>query len=145
MRAQIGSDFLKSSETIWIVLDGRTLADTEKRHGLIARVGQLAQRLNTMLQGKLPSVLVVITHRDLHAPTDNVIGRLESEFAKRGAKAEIVSVAPFSDDPDTIPAGYGIADLINRTVTGSADRPIFWASTIPAEGKRSYLNFRRDK
>ncbi|MGV8783489.1 TRAFAC clade GTPase domain-containing protein, partial [Pseudomonas aeruginosa] len=44
-------DFMRSAEVLWMVLDGRTLADVEKRQGLIARVGQLVGRLNTRLDG----------------------------------------------------------------------------------------------
>ncbi|MEX3973789.1 TRAFAC clade GTPase domain-containing protein [Paraburkholderia caribensis] len=59
-------DFLRSAEAIWIVLDGRTLADIERRQRLIARVGQLAGRLNALLDGNSPRLILVVTHRDLH-------------------------------------------------------------------------------
>ncbi|CAN0639462.1 Double-GTPase 2 domain-containing protein [Burkholderia cepacia] len=138
-------DFLRSAEAIWVVLDGRTLADLEKRQGLIARVGQLAGRLNTMLDGISPRLMLVVTHRDLHVLNDNVVSRLKSELARRGTKAEIVGVAPFSDDPDNVPAGFGIAELIDLTVGQPSGRPIFWESTEPTEGDRAYLSYRRDR
>lgn len=47
-------DFIKSAETLWVVIDGRALKDLEKRHGTIARVGQLAGRLRTMFDGNIP-------------------------------------------------------------------------------------------
>jgi hypothetical protein len=138
-------DFMKSAEAIWIVLDGRTLADIEMRQGLIARVGQLVGRLNTMLDGHTPRLMVVVTHRDLHVLGDNVINRLQTEFVRRGAEAEIVNVAPFSDHPDNVQAGFGIAELIDLTVGKPAKRPTFWSSTEPAEGNRAYLTYRRDR
>lgn len=138
-------DFLKSAETIWIVLDGRSLADIEKRHGLIARVGQLAGRLNTMLNGRVPRLMVVVTHRDIHVLEDSVAKRLLAELARRGAAVEIVGVAPFSDNPENVPAGFGIAELINLTIGKQPDRPIFWRSTEPTEGDRAYLSHRRDR
>ncbi|KVK72170.1 hypothetical protein WS90_35365 [Burkholderia cepacia] len=138
-------DFLKSAEVIWIVLDGRTLANIEKRQGLIARVGQLVGRLSTMLSGRAPRLMVVVTHRDLHVLDDNVTGRLQTELARRGVTAEIVGVAPFSDDPDNVPAGFGIADLIDLTVGKPMVRPTFWQSTEPVEGDRAYLTYRRDR
>lgn len=138
-------DFMKSAESIWIVLDGRTLADVEKRHGLIARVGQLAGRLNTMLDDSSPRLLIVVTHHDQHVLTENVSTRLQNELDRRGMKAEIVEVAPFSDDPDKIPAGFGIAKLIDLTVGKPAERPTFWQSTEPTKGSRAYLNYRRDR
>lgn len=138
-------DFMKSAEAIWIVLDGRTLANVEKRQGLIARVGQLAGRLNTMLDGVSPRLILVVTHRDLHIVGDNVANRLQTELSRRGTKAEIVGVAPFSDDPDNVPAGFGLAELIERTVGKPTERPIFWRSSEPIEGDRAYLAYRRDR
>lgn len=138
-------DFMKSAEVIWIVLDGRTLADIEKRQGLIARVGQLAWRLNTMLNGRASRLMIVVTHRDLHVLADDIVDRLQTELGRRGAKAEIIGVAPFSDYVDNVPAGFGIAELIDRTVGNRPERPTFWKSTEPTEGDRAYLSFRRDR
>jgi len=138
-------DFMKSAETIWIVLDGRTLADIEKRQGLIARVGQLVGRLNTMLDSHAPRLMVVVTHRDLHVLDTNVANRLQAEISRRGAQAEIVGIAPFSDHPDNVPAGFGIAELIELTVGKPTERPTFWQSTEPTEGDRAYLNYRRHR
>lgn len=138
-------DFMKSAEAIWIVLDGRTLANIEKRQGLIARVGQLAGRLNTMLDGCSPRLIVVVTHRDLHILGDNVTSRLQMELVRRGAKAEIVGIAPFSDRPDSVPAGFGIAELVDITVGKPTERPTFWPSTEPTAGDRAYLNYRGNR
>lgn len=137
--------FMKTAETIWIVLDGRSLADIEKRHGLIARVGQLTGRLNTMLDGLAPRLIIVVTHRDLHILSDDVANRLRAELARRGTEAEIVSVAPFSDNPDNVPAGFGLANLINLTTEKQLDRPSFWPSTTPASSARAYLSYRKDQ
>lgn len=138
-------DFMRSAEVIWIVLDGRTLADIEKRQGLIARVGQLAGRLNTMLSGRAPRLMIVVTHRDLHVLPENVAGRLQTELARRGAKAEIVGIAPFSDHPDKVPAGFGIAQLVDLTVGMRPERPTFWRQTEPTESDRAYLSYRRNR
>lgn len=138
-------DFMKSAETIWIVLDGRTLADLEKRQGLIARVGQLAGRLGTMLASRIPRLLIVVTHRDLHIVSEDVVNRLQKELLRRGVTAEIVGVAPFSDRPDEVRAGFGIAELIDLTVGKQTERPVFWQSTEPTEGDRAYLSYRRER
>jgi len=136
-------DFLKSAGAIWIVLDGRTLADLEKRQGLIARLGLLVGRLNKILDGRAPRLVIVVTHRDLHVLDVNVADRLQAELARRGAQAEIVGVAPFSDHPGDVPAGFGIADLIDLSVGKPAARPTFWPSTELDERKRAYLTYRR--
>tara|TARA_R110000868_G_scaffold104536_2_gene287875 strand:+ start:3421 stop:4302 length:882 start_codon:yes stop_codon:yes gene_type:complete len=138
-------DFMKSADVLWIVLDGRPLADIEKRQGLIARVGQLAGRLNTMFGVRAPRLVLVVTHRDLHVLGDNVANRLHAELARRDMNAEIVGVAPFSDDPDIVPAGFGISELINKTVGKPPARPAFWPSSSLTEGDRAYLGYRRDR
>lgn len=138
-------DFMKSAEAIWIVLDGRSLADIEKRHGLIVRVGQLAARLKTMMEGRSPRLIIVVTHRDLHVLEESVTERLRAELSRRGAEAEFVGVAPFSDQPQNIPAGFGLSELVNLTVGKPPSRPVFWNSTKPSEDGRSYLNYRRDQ
>ena len=136
-------DFLKSAEVIWVVLDGRSLADIERRNGLIARVGQLAARLKTMLDGRKPRLIVVVTHHDVHVLDEQVAQRLMAELNRRDAEVKIVGVAPFSDDPKSLPAGFGLAELINLTIGTSPDRPTFWRSTEPTEDRRAYLNYRR--
>lgn len=138
-------DFMKSADVIWIVLDGRMLAQIEKRQGIIVRVGQLAGRLNTMLNNLVPRLILVVTHRDLHTLDENVVALLQAELARRGNKAEIVCVAPFSDHPEEIRAGFGLAELIDLTVGKLSERPIFWQSTEPTEGSRAYLNYRRNQ
>lgn len=136
-------EFMKSAETIWIVIDGRTVADIERRQGIIARVGQLAGRLKTMLDGRMPRLLIVVTHRDAHTVGEDVAKRLDNELSRRGTKAEIVCVAPFSDRPDEVPAGFGIAELIDLTVGAAYERPIFWESSEPRDDDRAFLSYRR--
>lgn len=136
-------DFMRSAEVIWIVLDGRSLAEREKRNGVIARVGQLAGRLNTMLNARMPRLLIVVTHRDSYTVDNNVSRRLQSELNRHGAHAEIVGIAPFSDQSEKVPAGFGIAELINITVGCPPEQPIFWKSSPPNTDSREYLNYRR--
>jgi hypothetical protein len=74
-----------------------------------------------------------------------VTGRLQTELVRRGATAEIVNVAPFSDHQDNVAAGFGIAELIDLTVGLPAERQPFWTQTEPTDGTRAYLNYRRDR
>ena len=138
-------DFLKSAEVIWIVLDGRALSDIERRQGLIARVGQLVGRLKSMLSYSLPRLIAVITHCDHVDVSKDVESRIMAEFERRGAVAKIARVAPFSDDPDKVAPGYGIAELIDLTIGHSAEQPLFWNSVDPVEKSRAYLSYRRDQ
>lgn len=135
-------EFLKSAEVIWLVLDGRSLADLERRHGVIARVGQLTGRLKTMLEGQDLRLIIVVTHHDLQPVDEIVATRLQKELARHGAEAKVVGVAPFSDQPDTVSPGYGIAQLISLTAGQQLERPTLWRCTEPVEGGRAYLNYR---
>ncbi|SDX24566.1 TRAFAC clade GTPase domain-containing protein [Lysobacter enzymogenes] len=136
-------DYMKSAEVIWIVLDGRVLASLEKRQGLIVRVGQLAARLNKMLSGNKPRILLVVTHRDQCAVDEVVVARLNNELWRRQIHAEIVEIAPFSDQPDIVPAGFGISELINQTVDCNPNHSVFWPASEHVDGDRYYLNYRR--
>lgn len=137
-------EFLKSAGVIWIVLDGRVLADKEKRNGLIVRIGQLVGRLNTMFNNQIPRLLIIVTHRDCYSVNGNVSDRLLRELKRHGADAELIEVAPFSENQDEVPAGFGIDKLINVTVNKSNEKPIFWKSTTPDESKRNYLCYRNN-
>lgn len=136
-------EFMRSAEAIWIVLDGRLLADLEKRQGLIVRVGQLVARLKTMFEERVPRLILVVTHRDTHELNDISRRLLLKEVTRRGTIADIVCVAPFSNDQDTIPAGFGLSDLINTTVGESANSPPFWQTTEPVDEQRMFLSYRR--
>ena len=137
-------EYMKSAEVIWIVVDGRSLADIEKRQGLIVRIGQLAARLNTMFEGQIPRMLIVVTHHDTHVIDSGVSHRLSKELERRGTNAEIISVAPFSNQPEEVKAGYGLAELIDCTVGKPIERPIFWKSSEVVQNERSYLRYRRN-
>lgn len=137
-------EYMKSAEVIWIVVDGRSLADIEKRQGLIVRIGQLAGRLQTMFEGQIPRLIIVVTHHDTHVIGSDVSGRLSNELQRRGTHAEIISVAPFSNHPGDVKAGHGLAELIDSTVGKTLERPIFWESTELVENERSYLSYRRN-
>lgn len=138
-------DFIKSSEVIWIVIDGRNLADIEKRQGQIVRIGQLVGRLNAMLEGRIPRLLIVVTHHDMYDIDERARVLLERELSRRKVSAEIVCVAPFSDRPDEVPPGFGIAELISKTAGIKAEPPVFWPSFEPSDSTRAYLSYRRER
>lgn len=137
-------EFLKSAEAIWVVIDGRLLADRERRQGVISRLGQLAGRLNTIFDGVPPKVLIVITHRDEVELETGVSARMDAELAKWGLSAKVVQLAAFSANTD-IKAGFGIVELIDATVSDARPAPEFWPSSSPSARSRTYLAFRRDQ
>jgi hypothetical protein len=137
-------EFMKAAEVIWIVVDGRALADDQRRQGLITRVGQLGGRLKTMFGDHLPRVVIVATHRDGGELTKSVSARLMAELQRKEVEATIIQVAPFSDS-DAVRAGFGIADLVDATVGLARPMPDFWPDSQPREGSRSFIGYRRNQ
>lgn len=137
-------DFIRAADVIWVVLDGRTLAESERRQGLISRTGQLAGRLKTMCGDRLPRVIVVITHRDGGEVAEPISTRLLLELKRKDVEATIVQVAPFSDS-DGVRAGFGIADLIDATAGTAITAPAIWPDGPVRESARSFLRYRRDR
>lgn len=137
-------EFLRSADVVWFVVDGRILADRERRQSTIIRLGQLAGRLRTLIEGAMPRVLVVITHRDLHEPSQAAIAQIVTELAKQDVSFKLMPVAPFSDNEEFMP-GFGLSDLINETVGESNAPPTFWPVTSPAASGLSFLTYRRDQ
>ncbi len=138
-------DFLKSAEAIWVVLDGRTLENKERRQSVISRVGQLAGRLDAMFDGDVPKLILVVTHRDHGELSEAVNARLRAELAKRSMSAIVVPVAPFSDDDGEAKPGFGLSQLITITTTSALPSFNFWPSSNPPEGSRSYIGYRGDR
>lgn len=138
-------EFMKSAEVIWVVLDGRALENKERRQGVISRVGQLAGRLSTMFDGKLPRLLLVITHRDAGELPGAVTSRLEAELVKRDVRATVVPVAPFSDNDMQAKPGFGISELIAASTASDASPQEFWPTSDPSDDVRSYIGYRRDR
>ena len=137
-------EFVKSADVVWLVVDGRTLTNREHRQGTIMRLGQLVGRLRSFVEESMPRFLLVITRRDKCEVPALVLQRLTVEFSKHGATADVIPVAPFSDDRSVDP-GFGLAALVRATLGPKHHPPAFWPSTIPKASERSFLSFRRDQ
>ena len=136
--------FLNSADVIWLVVDGSTLNDREKRQGTITRLGQLAGRLRALIQDTMPRLVLVLTRRDKVDLPSDVLQRIEHELAKTNLTAEVVPVAPFSDNAEVEP-GFGLTSLVEVTAGRTPSRLSLWPSTEPKPGSRSFLSFRRTK
>lgn len=137
-------EFMKAAEAIWVVLDGRALADKERRQALILRVGQLVERLKTMFDGRPPRLLLVVTHRDDGELVEAASSRLSAELRRRGVEVRIIQVAPFSDHAE-VKAGFGMSELVGETVRAAKPIPEFWPSSSPRDGVGAFLGYRRDR
>jgi len=137
-------EFLKSADVLWVVVDGRTLLDLERRQGVITRLGQLGGRLKTLVGGKMPRLLLAVTHRDAGEVPPAVIDRVQTELAKHQVSVVVVPVAPFSDRDD-FKAGFGLADLIDSSIPQGDPGSNFWPDPKLAAQDRGYLSYRRER
>jgi Double-GTPase 2 len=135
-------EFLRSTDVIWLVVDGRILASREQRQGCITRLGQLAGRLRTLIDDAMPSLILVVTHCDEVEISSDVFSRVATELTKHNLSAEVVQVAPFSEN-EKVKAGFGLAALVSATVGRNSPTPEFWPVSQPGLGERSFLSFRR--
>jgi hypothetical protein len=135
-------EFLKAADVLWVVVDGRTLQSVELRQGVISRLGQLAGRLSAMLGESLPRTLLAVTHRDQAEIPTPVLERICAELWKYEVVATVVPVAPFSDNAQFKP-GFGLVDLINKSVEQQHEALSFWPVTEPESDARAYLSYRR--
>lgn len=136
--------FLKSADAIWLFVDGRTLNDKVQRQGVITRLGQLAGRLRAFMDGAVPRLLLVLTHRDEGETPADIIERIHAEMTKHEINVDVMPVASFSDDVNFRP-GFGLPTLVNATVGGLTSSLNFWPSTQPNPGGRNFLTYRRDR
>ncbi|MFM0742138.1 hypothetical protein PQQ51_33360 [Paraburkholderia xenovorans] len=138
-------EFMRSAETMWLVVDGKVLRELTTRQGAITRLGELLGRLEEMTKECPPKVIVVVTYRDKGALEQSIRDRLEAEIGKRALPVEIVEVAPVADDEKVCNSGFGIEALLDASVGAAPKAAEFWPSTTPMAGSRAYLGYRRDR
>lgn len=136
-------EFTRSADVIWLVTDGRILSDRVKRQGAITRLGQLAGRLRSMMNGAFPKLLLVVTHRDIVEVENAILDRIRSEFSKHQLNPEIVPIAPFAEG-DAIKPGFGLSSLITSSLEQPGRKPIFWPRSTTSGSTRPYMSFRRE-
>jgi len=137
-------EFLKSADVLWLVVDGRTLQDLQQRGGVISRLGQLAGRLRALIQGNMPKMILVLTHRDEGEVPEAVIERIRTELAKHDVSASVVAVASFSDSHAFKP-GHGLSELVDVSTASAPPVAPFWPTRSAYEGARAFLCHRREQ
>ena len=120
--------FLRRSDVIWLVIDGRETINREQRQVCFQRVKELIGRLADFLGGGRRLILVV-TRRDSGPPNDLVVSRMCAEATARGFETEAVEVASFADKGAEVVAGFGIGRLIEKTMTFSTHVGPLWTGT----------------
>ena len=138
-------EFMKSAETVWLIVDGKALRDPKSRQGVITRLGQLLGRLKAMTSEAPPRARIVVSHRDMGELDKGIRDRLVAEIAKHALPADIIDVAPFADDETVCRSGFGIEALLDASIGNEPDALDFWPSTTPTSSLGSYLGYRRDR
>ncbi|MNY02180.1 hypothetical protein D3C86_1347420 [compost metagenome] len=126
--------FMEGADVIWLMLDGRALIEPQGRQLALHRASVAMQRVANFLT-RLPPLIAVISRRDLGDIPQSAIDDLQEEAARLGFDLRIATIASFADN-GVVPAGTGIADLVNATIDGPQKALIFWPNqTGPASGR----------
>ncbi len=137
-------EFLKRSDVIWLMVDGRQFAIPKTRQLILHRTKLMLQKLAGILKPSTP-VKLVITRRDLGEPDTAALEALYTEAHSRSMNVEIFSIASFSEGVDII-SGYGIAELIAASCKNNSEAPKFWPnSKISSDKERAMFRFRNLK
>jgi hypothetical protein len=135
-------EFLKSADSIWILVDGQKLTKLETRQLALHRTKLMVQRLATLLDRQAPPLVLVVSRRDLGAPNDSITQEVRDEATRHGMLMTVVHISSFSDQ-DEVKAGTGIAELIANSVGPRAtEDPAFWPDRDIAGEPRTSLKFR---
>lgn len=105
--------FIKRSDVIWLMVDGRQFAKPNTRQLILHRTKLVMQKIASYLDVP-PPIKLVVTRRDLGTPDLPAIEALNTEAQKNKLDLEIVFIASFSE-VTTVDAGDGIADLIAKS------------------------------
>ena len=117
--------FLDRADVVWLVVDGTETAAPDKRQVCLQRTTMAIGRLGDFLASGRRLILVV-TRRDEMAPDDHVVQEICAEGRRCGFETESVAVASFSKDDGEVPAGTGIARLIELTTAFDRDPAVVW-------------------
>jgi hypothetical protein len=136
-------DFFRSTEAIWIVVDGLELTDLRKRQTAIHRCTVLFQRVRALfVNAAVPPLCLVISRRDQAQLAPHHYGALVDEAAKLGINLTALQIASFSEN-DAIAPGSGIPELL-ATATHSLDRRTeTWPISSDVDSGRQMLMYRK--
>jgi hypothetical protein len=135
-------EFLKATDTIWLMADGKQLIELETRQYALHRMQLLMQRLAAFLSPRIPPVILVISRSDFGVPDADSLDELEKEARKHGISLKIMHIASFTEKAGA-QAGAGIADLISSSIKKQPASKPFWPDSENVTGHRAFLKFRR--
>lgn len=118
-------DFLRSTDVIWLFVNGMELRQPAQRMRAISRAKSLLRRVTEMMGDGMPPVKIVVTHADLGALPAKTKQSLEEIFNGIRTAVDILEIASFPGDGD-VPGGFGIEALISKSLPQSTMKPVTW-------------------
>lgn len=129
--------FIERADVVWLMVDGAQLAKPATRQLSLHRAQLYLQRLKEFFPN-LPKVIVVVTRADIATISAKTIASLHEESKALGIELSIQNIASFSNDQDAVPAGTGIADLVNQSIGQQPTLPEFWpVATVNSDSCRA--------
>jgi Double-GTPase 2 len=133
-------DFIKSADIVWIMVDGRQLSNLETRKTALRRLDLLVARLAALVGRPMPALLV-ISHRDSGGVHLRDLKTLTDAAANRNIAMDVVPIASFKRRGGESSAGFGIADLVAKTIGNPPGAPTFWPNSRGPFEQRAMLQF----
>jgi hypothetical protein len=118
-------DFLKAADVIWIMADGRQLIAPETRITTLRRLDLLVARVAALVPTP-PPVVLVLSHRDSGEPRPQDIQSLRVAAESKGVVLDVVSISSFKRKGGETAAGFGIDELIAKTIGDWPKPQPFW-------------------
>lgn len=139
--------FLASADVLWIMIDGVSLLEKEKRQGTIHRVQLLIERLAALLRDARPKLFFVPTRLDRGEPPAATLAPLIATAQMHGFDPAVVPIASFSEDRAAVTPGEGIARLMRLSLAGSLSQDVFWPDRDREESRHAlrYRLFTNDE
>ena len=116
--------FLRSADTVWVMVDGQTLIARDKRQGAIHRVCLLIGRLVDYLGCDVPDIRLVVSRQDLGEPEADTIQEVLRRADRYGVRLSVSHIASFAANEGA--GGRGISDLIGKTLARMDPPDLFW-------------------
>jgi len=133
-------DFLKSADCIWIMADGRQLATLDSRRTTLRRLDLLFGRVAALLERAVP-ILLVLTHRDSGEVSDEDMAALRASALTKNLELDVVPISSFRRKGGQTSPGFGIAELISRTIGAAPGLTAFWPASDQSAESRQMLRF----
>ena len=120
--------FLRSTDSIWIMVDGQQLLEKERRLGATHRTKLLVDRVVELCRPHVPRLHLVVSRADVGIPDNRAINEIKNRITNQEIDFSITNIASFSTNKK-VPAGTGIAELLAQSFTTNPPPGEFWPDT----------------